>query len=571
MTKHVEARLRSLAVTCALIVMAVAFLAIFGWLTRYLFLARVHQRYIPMAPSTAASFLLLGLAVLAANVSAEHKQRIWLIRGCALAVLLFAAAILVRLTLGIGPDLENIFVRAPAALGRIPIGRMSPVTAAGMMVASGSLLILLSAGAGGAVASLGGSALLFLGLTGCLGYLYRAPFLYGGKVIPVALTTALSFVVIGTGIMATAGPECWPLSTLLGSSVRSRITKYFLPLVLLVIVAQGYILGLVPHGHDVPLVSAVTALVAIIATCIAAPRIAGAIGSATERAENELRRQQAALVRSEGKYRKLNAQLEERVLLRTVELRESKRQLTAANEGLKELDRLKSVFIATTSHELRTPLNSVIGFSSLLLSEWPKGLSLEQREDVVMIRRAGEHLLRLVNDIIDISKIEAGKLDTDVEEIELADLASEVTALAIADIQTKDLTLKVDFPQITVVADRARLLQCLTNLISNAAKFTERGSITATARTEMGQLIFDVSDTGIGIKQEEMPKLFNSFQRLESPLRLRTSGTGLGLYLVKKIVEEVLHGTVEASSVYGKGSTFTLHVPIEAGGQARAA
>ena len=125
----------------------------------------------------------------------------------------------------------------------------------------------------------------------------------------------------------------------------------------------------------------------------------------------------------------------------------------------------------------------------------------------------------------------------------------------------------MDVPEITIDTDRRRLLQCIINLLSNAMKFTEKGGITIEAKTINNVVDISINDTGIGIKEEDLPKLFNAFVRLESPLTAMTSGTGLGLYLTDKLAHEVLGGTIDATSKYGEGSTFTLHIPVTQGVQ----
>ncbi len=255
--------------------------------------------------------------------------------------------------------------------------------------------------------------------------------------------------------------------------------------------------------------------------------------------------------------REITLYLEEEVKART-------QQLEEANRRLKELDRLKNIFIATTSHELRTPLTSIIGFSKLLLEDWAKGLTKEQQDMILNIHHAGERLLALVNDIIDISKIEAGKIEAKPEKFQLEELIAEATATIKPEIQKKNLTLKIDIPsQVTLYTDRQRLHQCVLNLLDNAAKYTETGGITITAKDLGDWLEISITDTGIGIKKEDLPRLFTPFNRIETHLTQKTPGTGLGLYLVKKLTENILQGETKAQSKWGEGSTFTLKIPRE--------
>ncbi|VVB87940.1 Methanogenesis regulatory histidine kinase FilI [uncultured archaeon] len=251
-------------------------------------------------------------------------------------------------------------------------------------------------------------------------------------------------------------------------------------------------------------------------------------------------------------------------LLNIVEdLNRTTEELKSANLRLKELDRMKSMFIASTSHELRTPLNSIIGFSSILLEGWSGVLSAEQNEQIQLIHNSGQQLLYLINDVIDISKIEAGKIDVNSTDFRLKEVVDESVAALRNNINDKGLALSVDVPDIIMRTDRRRLRQCLLNYLSNAVKFTENGSILLTAKSINNMIDIYVTDTGIGMREEDIAKLFEPFVRLESPISPQVGGTGLGLYLTKKLVVEVLGGTVGVKSVYGKGSTFSMHIPVK--------
>lgn len=245
-------------------------------------------------------------------------------------------------------------------------------------------------------------------------------------------------------------------------------------------------------------------------------------------------------------------------------------ELEQANAKLRELDQLKSMFIASMSHELRTPLNSIIGFSSILCDEWIGPVNQEQKDNLAIILRSGKHLLTLINDVIDVSKIEAGKIETCPEQFDLFELMTEGIQLLEKDIREKGLELHAHLRHIPINTDRRRLLQSFINILSNALKFTEAGSITVEVTppgTDGGpgdsrnQLRISVSDTGIGIAGEDLPRLFQPFVRLDSPMKATIPGTGLGLYLTRKLVGEVLKGDIFCTSELGKGSTFTISIP----------
>jgi PAS domain S-box-containing protein len=275
---------------------------------------------------------------------------------------------------------------------------------------------------------------------------------------------------------------------------------------------------------------------------------------------------------AEEELRLLTDELEQRVQERTVELAGKNTELEDANARLQELDHLKSMFIASMSHELRTPLNSIIGFSSILLKGWLGPVSPEQQENLATILRSGKHLLNLINDVIDVSKIEAGKIERSLEEFDMYDLVSEAIQYVENDIRKKNLKLSLRLQHQTVRTDRRRLLQCVINLMSNALKFTETGGITVETSREIDAtkgpswlegmpVCIAVHDTGIGIAAEDIPRLFQPFVRLESPIKTTVPGTGLGLYLTRKLVAEVLRGNILCSSTVGVGSTFTICIP----------
>jgi PAS domain S-box-containing protein len=287
----------------------------------------------------------------------------------------------------------------------------------------------------------------------------------------------------------------------------------------------------------------------------------------------------------EQEIHQLNQELEERVSSRTCELEQKTleveetqqalmnivedlnhktQELHAANLQLQDVDRLKSMFIASMSHELRTPLNSIIGFSSIILGEWLGPLNAEQKAKMAIVLRTGKHLLALINDLIDVSKIEAGKLESTFEEFDLFDLIAEAASMSEADSVAKGISLQVEAIHLDMRIDRRRLYQCVVNLLGNAVKFTRAGTITIRAVRAAGQDLVTIAirDTGIGIKEEDLCKLFVSFVRLELPEDMQVKGTGLGLYLVKKIATEILGGTVGVTSVHGQGSEFSLTVPV---------
>jgi signal transduction histidine kinase len=267
-------------------------------------------------------------------------------------------------------------------------------------------------------------------------------------------------------------------------------------------------------------------------------------------------------VRAETELRQLNAELEERVARRTEEL-------NAAMLGALEADRLKSAFLASMSHELRTPLNSIIGFTGVLQQELAGPLNAEQMKQLGMTRDSARHLLALINDVLDISKIEAGQLEVMRAPFEMRAVIEGALRSVSPMAQKKGLgiTVVIDSGVGIVLSDRRRVEQILLNLLSNAIKFTEKGEIRLACRVKGESLEISVQDTGIGILPEDLEDLFKPFHQLETGLNRRHDGTGLGLAICKNLVN-LLGGQIRAESEWGKGSTFTFTLSLSLEGEA---
>ncbi len=222
----------------------------------------------------------------------------------------------------------------------------------------------------------------------------------------------------------------------------------------------------------------------------------------------------------------------------------------------------KSDFMASMSHELRTPLNSIIGFSDILLEKFYGDLNEKQYHYVSNVRTSADHLLDLINDILDISKIEAGKMELDIQNIQLEKLIKKVENTLRTEYERKNLKFEVIGLEnnIVVQADSIRLQEIMFNLLSNAVKYTQEGGITLEIIESEDFWTFNVKDTGIGIKEEDFDLVFLEFKRINSDFITSIEGTGLGLSLTKKLVE--LHGgNISFTSEFGKGSTFTFTIP----------
>ena len=281
--------------------------------------------------------------------------------------------------------------------------------------------------------------------------------------------------------------------------------------------------------------------------------VLGIVRDVTERkkAEDEVRRLHQELQRHA-------ADLEQRVVVRTAQFEAAKIRAEAA-------DRVKSAFLATMSHELRTPLNSIIGFTGILLQKLPGPLNAEQEKQLGMVRSASRHLLALINDVLDISKVEAGELHLAHERFDLRALLQRRATAFAQEAARRGLAFTLDLGGNESVAtgDARRVEQVLNNLLSNALKFTPGGNITINCSREGDSYVIAVADTGVGIKLEDMDKLFRPFSQIDPGLRGVREGTGLGLAISMHLAQ-AMGGQIAAESEWGKGSRFAFTLPAEA-------
>lgn len=274
----------------------------------------------------------------------------------------------------------------------------------------------------------------------------------------------------------------------------------------------------------------------------------------------------APSAKSNTRIRDANADLENRV-------RERTRDLSLARDRAESADRLKSTFLATMSHELRTPLNTILGFTGIVLEGMSGPLTAEQSKQLAMVQGSARHLLALINDILDISKIEAGQIEIHPAPFDIGASLEKIVATVTPAAENKSLRISVVAPPRweVLVSDQRRVEQVLLNLLNNAIKFTDHGEIevsveflrarnSAIPQAPRASVRFRISDTGIGIKQSELGTLFEPFHQIDSATARPLEGSGLGLAICRGLVH-MLGGEIRAESRPGAGSTFIVTIP----------
>ena len=271
-------------------------------------------------------------------------------------------------------------------------------------------------------------------------------------------------------------------------------------------------------------------------------------------------------IRVEQALRELNESLERKVAERTADLETALARAKAA-------DQIKSAFLATMSHELRTPLNSIIGFSGIMLQGLAGDLNAEQSKQLGMVRGSARHLLALINDVLDISKIEAGELEVRFKAFDLKASIGRIVASIMPMAEKKGLALSTDLRDLPddFISDQRRVEQMLLNLLSNAVKFTEQGTVklsTEISSEVAGRvgpvLLVRIADTGIGIRAEHLPMIFQAFRQIDTGISRQHEGTGLGLAICRRLADR-LGGDIQVESEFGRGSVFTLVLPFKGG------
>ena len=522
---------------CIAITAGISGIAILGWILDMLIVTRVSPEYIPMAPSTAISFFILSIALLVYTRRPCPSLNNNAAKVGTIFIFLVTFIILVEFFTGSKFDIENLLLPNPEKLGQVPIGRMSPLTAIDLLLASSTLLLLLTSKEGKQrtkdVAAFLATLVFLLGFVYLLGYLYGTPLLYGGTVVPVALTTAVAFVFLGIGLISSTGGEYWPMSSFVGSSVYARLMRSFLPVVVLLVLINGWLnVTIFPIIGNYVLSNTLVALLFAIVIGIIVLKISKTIGGDIDRA-NEAR------VQAEEELKQYHDHLEEMVKERTS-------QLELANKELES-------FSYSISHDLRSPLRSIDGFSQALLEDYPDKLDEKGKDYLNRVRFAAQKMAKLIDAILSLSRLTRGEMKRST--VDLTGMVKSVTS----GLKIAHPDRNVEFviaENVTANCDAMMLQIVFENLIGNACKFTEKHP---TARIEFGvtekngKTVYFVKDDGAGFGMEYADKLFTAFHRLHTESEF--TGIGIGLATVQRIIHR--HGgEIWAEGEVEKGATF---------------
>jgi signal transduction histidine kinase len=503
---------------------------------------------IPTIPNTATLFLVGATALwLARDPSAPPSRR----RASAvLAAIVFGAGafFFVERMTGLRSPLDLLlFGDAVQRYPYRPPG-VPAINSTVCQMLAGAALLLLYRGTGAAVrqSQLLAAAGLMVAGTALAGYLFDLRPLYAiDRLAGMALPTALGFASLHVGILF-ARPDRGVVRLLTGDDLGAVMVRRILPATLAIPVALGWLWirarehALITREGGVALFVALTVLL-----LIAVLLRAGIALRATDR-------DRQALLAAETMARAEAQQLAATLVVRT--------------EEAESASRAKSDFLATMSHELRTPLNAVIGYTQLLADEVTGPLTVDQQVQLGRIRVSARHLLSLIEEILTLSRLEAGKETVIVERVRLAGVVTDAAAIVEPLAVAKGLGFQIACDEVALETDAGKLRQILVNLLSNAVKFTERGEVSLRAFIDRDAIACVVRDTGIGIEPAHLEHIFEPFWQVERAATRRAGGTGLGLGVSRRLAR-LLGGELRVvESVPGRGSTFRVELPLAARG-----
>lgn len=547
-------------------VAALGTLVLLGWTFDIQQFRRIPPDPIVMLPNTAVGFVMTGIALwlLRRPRASDAGKRV--ARGLALAVLLLGLLSFIERLSGVSLGIDDLlFADAVARYPYRPVGLMATNSSVCVALAGVGLLTLdheprwnwrpsqLAAVVGLAISALA-----------AVGHLYGARPLYAiDRAAGMAVITAVGFILSHLGLLL-ARPHVGPMSLLTGRDLGAVLTRRLLPATILVPLLLGWLFF---QARDQLLISREGGIALLVLPTIAvflALVLRSAIVVRSLDRDRQVVLEREARARSEAEelskvLQEQTAELEEQ----SEEAREAAEEAARARAEAEAANRAKGEFLAVMSHELRTPLNAIGGYVELMEMEVRGPITAAQREDLARIKRSQTHLLGLINEVLNYTRIEAGAMRYDIEPVSAEEVMSAVEPLVAPLFRAKGLSFEREKapPAYQVIADSERVRQIFINLLSNAVKFTPPGGrITMRCESRGNVLAFHVSDTGIGIPADKTDSVFEPFVQIDASLARAEQGIGLGLAISRDLARG-MGGDLTVEARDGAGSTFTLTLP----------
>jgi signal transduction histidine kinase len=542
----------SVAGIAGVICVLVGVVVLIGWVTDENILMSFMPGGIVMLPNTAVGFVLAGLSLWLHRAEDLAPVARRAARAAAIAVFLLGFLTFLERVAGWSFGIDQLLF--PDKLARFPyrpLGRMATNSTVAFSLAGAALLLIdvetrnrwrpaqLLAAAGLAIASLA-----------LLGHLYGARPLYSiDRAAGMAVPTALAFFTLHMGILF-ARPTRGGVALLTGRDAGGMLARRLLPATVLAPIIFGWLWTAGREGEAISREGGVAMFViAVVAILVALVLRSAYVLRATDRTrESLLEREAAARFGAE--------RATQRALEAAAEAERARVEAEAAS-------RAKSDFVATMSHELRTPLNAIIGYTNLLSDGIPEPVTETQRTQLGRVIASARHLLELIDEVLTLSRLEAGREVVSPRTVVVADVLDQAAIMIEPLANARKLRFEVHRPSpaLTIETDVGKLRQILLNLLTNAVKFTDEGNVVLRAADDGdGRVLFQVRDSGIGIAPEHQTRIFDSFWQVQQTMTRRVGGAGLGLSVARQLAR-LLGGDVTVESAPGQGSTFSVTLP----------